>query len=682
MSPGKSALIAFKAIGENGKGTDISGVIVNSAQKEEVVFRSRHNGMGSFRLAIEAGENYTAKVNLAGGLVKEYSLPPVKNSGTILRVTNTMDSDSLTLIAGATADITASAQNFFLVAKARGIVCYAGIVNFSKGDVVRKISKSLFPTGVTRFTLMTAAYRPLNERLVYTDQHDELKIQLITGRQSNRLRDSIELQLNITDREGNPVKGNFSLAVTEDAQVKNDTCRENILTRMLLKSELRGYVDGPGYYFSKAADAWQALDNLLLTQGWTGYSWDTVLNPPSLAYKPGQDLEVNGHVFNVFNKPIKGSHVLLFSKSPVILMDTLTDNLGVFTFNRFPRIDTPVFILKAVNKNGNSFNVGISVDEARRPDFIKPPAPLIMPWYVNSDTTFLRYNKTNELKVQEGGIPIRGMLLKEVKIRAKKIIRGSQNLNGPGNADIVLDEADLQKSGKKNLLELLQGKIKGFTSKSFTDTGSWSFIQNIQQPILLDPNVTGSPSRLWYFVNNRPIKFIVDGIAVADIYPTSSHDLFSYQGCFNTMNNFLLNVNAEDIKGVEVDFSGKYTSLYIPITHYDVQPTDVSIIEITTRAGHGPGINNTPGIYLYKPLPLSWPKQFYKPKYNLKNLEDNAPDLRSTIDWEPNVVTDKNGKALVWFYAGNTPSAYTVIIEGTDRNGNIGYSYSKISITK
>ena len=108
---------------------------------------------------------------------------------------------------------------------------------------------------------------------------------------------------------------------------------------------------------------------------------------------------------------------------------------------------------------------------------------------------------------------------------------------------------------------------------------------------------------------------------------------------------------------------------------------DAAFVEITTRSGHGPIIDNTPGMYLYKPLPLSWPKEFYKPKYSLKDTVNRLPDLRSTIHWEPNIVIDANGEGKIWFYAADKPTTYSVIIEGADMNGGLGYKIGKITIS-
>jgi len=110
-----------------------------------------------------------------------------------------------------------------------------------------------------------------------------------------------------------------------------------------------------------------------------------------------------------------------------------------------------------------------------------------------------------------------------------------------------------------------------------------------------------------------------------------------------------------------------------------INPELFSFVEITTRGGHGPVIGNTPGMYLYKPLAISWPKQFYKPKYLPGDTTaNNLAAFRPTVDWEPNITTDEQGEATVSFMLPGKASTYTVIIEGTDMNGNFGYQDEKI----
>jgi hypothetical protein len=360
-----------------------------------------------------------------------------------------------------------------------------------------------------------------------------------------------------------------------------------------------------------------------------------------MPYEAETEYKVSGRVNNVFNKGIKKADIVLLSKSPAILMDTVTDDKGRFVFNQFPRVDTPVFVIKSNNRN---FNVNIDMDEPVPPVFNAPKIPLLMPWYVNTDSTLMKFIKSSTQMNRQDYYPGGGRALKEVKITAKKMVNGSYNLNGPGNADVVLDEKQLENSGKKTFMQLLQENVKGF--REYFPMGSI-------HPI--------------YMIYTKPIVFMVDGVMIRTLY--QHFDIEQYLK-FN---------NAEDVKGIEVNSSNKYAMYYMS-KFFPLLPIDsFAFVEITTRE-QGPLIRNTPGLYLYKPLAISWPRQFYKPRYAVTDTSKTI-DLRSTIDWEPNVSTDQNGEATVWFYAGSQPSTYSIIMQGVDGNGLLGYKRKKIVIS-
>ncbi len=457
---GLPAHIGFKAIGEDGKGINISGIITDHNKKQVAAFSSLHLGMGSFDLAVKPGEIYTAKVNLPGGGVKDYPLPAIKGTGTVLSVINPADKDSVTVLLAATNDIAQSGESYFLIGKSRGIICYAAVLNFKEGMVSRNIAKQLFPSGITHFVLTNTKGQPLNERPVFIDHNDNLHIELATDKQVYAPHDSVAVHIAVTDTTETAVAGNFSMAVTDDAQVKQDTLNsENIITRMLLTGDLKGFIEEPGYYLqTKNTQTWQALDNLLLTQGWVNYDWQADKEHPAFAAE--NEFEVKGQVQNGFNKTVKATHVTLLSKSPLLAKDTLTDSDGRFVFRNFPEIDTPAFVIKAVNRHDKSFNVGIVMDDDKPPLYAMAAGPAIQPWYLSSDTALLNTAKNNRTRIEQEYLAPNGHLLKEVKILAKKIVKGSQNLNGAGNADLVLDEKDMIKAGKKSWLDMFEEKYK------------------------------------------------------------------------------------------------------------------------------------------------------------------------------------------------------------------------------
>ncbi|HVS90835.1 MAG TPA: hypothetical protein VHE59_02305 [Mucilaginibacter sp.] len=651
---GINARVGFKAIAQDGKGLNVSGIVSDHTGKTIASFKSLHNGMGSFILLPQPNEVYKARVIFSNGETKDYNLPSVKASGTAISIDNRMEDDSLRVTVAATNDRGRTDDNCFLVARSREIVCYAAVVSFTTNNKVHiAIPKSAFPTGVAHFLLMDADGHPLNERIAFIDHHDDLHIKISPDRSVYEPKDSVRLNINVTDRNGIPVRCDFSLAVTDDAQVKIDSgSLQNILTTVLLTSDLKGYVEDLSYYFQGNMDSWQALDDLLLTQGWVKYE----MIDNKVAYPAETEYTVSGTVDNFVNKPVKGTDVTLLSKSPVILMDTLTDSEGRFSFDRFPKIDTPVFVLKTVNKKGRSWNVNIRMDETSPPALERSKIRWSPPWYWNPDSTLVR-NMQNKTAYNNQFYNIPGShALKGVVIKAKKLINGSQNLNGPGNADIILDEHFMEHQGKKSWWDMIEENVG-----SFADSYRTLFSH--------DPSIP-SYTYEWFFVDGKPAIFIVDGVRLTDVLPPPIKPI--------DVKVYLQSHNAEDIKGIEVMYSGKYSLRYA--TRFDMRPFFAfTFVEITTRSGHGPLVGNTPGMYLFKPIPLSWPKQFYKPKYEVSDTTRQA-DLRSTIDWEPNVITDSLGRAKVSFYAAEKPSTYTVIVEGTDMQGSLGFSRRKIAV--
>jgi len=642
---GFNTRIAFKAVAADGKGINVSGSVVDQDQKEVGVFRPLHTGMGSFDLLAQKGAVYTAKVTSADGTIVSYRLPAVKSSGTVLQVKNI--ADSLLVNIAAVDSLVRAGNSYFLLAKARGVICYAAVVDLRNGKMMHaRLSKNLFPTGIVHLILANAQGQPLNERLVYIDHHDGMLFDIKPDKQVYNPKDSVALHIKVTDRDGDPVVGNFSMAVTDDAQVKADSAGNgNIFSRMLLTSDIKGYVEEPGYYLKDENASRQALDNLLLTQGWVNY------DPPAgkVAFEAQTEFKVHGRVNNIFNKGLQRTEVVLLSTRPQIVMDTVTDKDGRFTFDRFPRVDTPVFVLKSNKRN---FNVNIDVDEIPSPAFAPPASFIDLPWYVNADTTLMRFVRSNNQMQQLQYYPGGGRILKEVRITAKKIVKGSYNPNGAGEADIVVDEKDAEAAGKKTWMQLCEEKIPGF------------------HEILIYDKKTGIVEHA-FRVHYKHFILIVNGEMMSKFLPPGT-----------SMRDFLTGHNAEDIKGLEVARSSKYAYAYARM-FYPSEMIDVdtlAFVEITTRSGDFK-MPFTPGTYLYKPLAISWPKQFYKPKYTIRDTT-NLTDLRSTIDWDPSISTDKNGEAKLWFYAAGTPSVYSIIIEGVDGNGLLGYKRQKLLIAK
>ncbi len=448
--------VGFKAISEDGRGTDVTGKIVNNHQQEVATITSSHKGMGSFELTPQAGENYTATIVMPNKTTKSYPLPPVKTSGTALRVTpKGNDSLEITLTTSPTLTTTPTT---YLIGQARGVVCYAQPVMFKEGSTTIKktIAKDLFPTGIARFTLLSNTNQPLNERMVYIDLNDNLNISVNASKPSYNLRDSIALNIQVKDKDGKPVQGTFSLAVTDDSQVRTDSIGSNILNNLLLTSDLKGTVEEPGWYFEQNTPGRMvALDNLLLTQGWTGYDWKDVFDskPAPLKFDAEPELAIKGRITGVLNNSVGRVTIALLLKTMINKRDTVTkidyvatDKTGRFSFKSShfalspilkslqPANLHPVVLDSSFNESfkmvtigiGKAGNTGITIENE-----FKPPVfttnEILPPWYVNSDTLVLNNNRTKITQLKaEANYRGEGRLLKVVNIADKKIVKGSK----------------------------------------------------------------------------------------------------------------------------------------------------------------------------------------------------------------------------------------------------------------
>jgi len=69
----------------------------------------------------------------------------------------------------------------------------------------------------------------------------------------------------------------------------------------------------------------------------------------------------------------------------------------------------------------------------------------------------------------------------------------------------------------------------------------------------------------------------------------------------------------------------------------------------------------------------NYTKEFYAPVYEAeKQQKDPVPDLRTTIFWQANVITDKNGQATISYYNADRPNPIKIIVEGVDAFSRLG----------
>ncbi|MBE7178828.1 MAG: TonB-dependent receptor plug domain-containing protein, partial [Mucilaginibacter polytrichastri] len=457
--------VAFKATGADGLGVDVKGIVTDNTGTEIATFASQHLGMGSVSFSPMEGKTYKAKVTFADGSTRTVDLPPVSANGFSLAIFDNDPQNFTVRITPSAAAAAIAGNSINLVAQSGGKVYYAAKSPIDKNAFSATVAKSRFPSGIVQFTLFNGNGEPMNERVAFVNKPDKLNVTVSTDKPGYEPREKTRMNIEVKDPAGKPVQGSFSISVTDAGLVPPDAAESNILTNILLTSDIRGYVENPNYYFENYNDKKRSdLDMLMLTQGYRRFEWRQVMNNifPALSFQPEKGLQISGRVTTTGRKPVPNGKVTLFSTSGgATVIDTVTDAQGRFSFNNILFPDSTKFVVQARTEK-NKKNVEIELDGV--------PTQLATRNRNTGDVTVkmsdaqMAYAKNSKKQyddMRKYGLVNKSIVLGEVKITDKKNpVKNSANLNGAGNADQVI-RADQLMQGCYSLAQCLQGRLLG-----------------------------------------------------------------------------------------------------------------------------------------------------------------------------------------------------------------------------
>lgn len=617
--------VAFKAVGTDGIGKKISGYISNNDGQKILEFESEHAGMGTFTLKPIAGQTYIANVKFPDGSESKFLLPKAETQGFILSVDN-LDSTNLVVKINASSALVAEGGDVTLIAQSNSVIKFVSKNKVDNSILIAKIPKNRFPTGILQLTVFNQLNQPVAERLVFINHNDFLNVSL-KGPKASAIRKKVKIDLDVKDNSGKPVLGSFSVAVTDAVKVNLED-ESTILTNLLLTSDIKGYVEKPNYYFTAVSEQKIShLDNLMLTQGWRRFNWKNILsdNYPSLLYQPENGITISGRITQK-KKPIIGGKVMLMSPNGgMFLQDTLSNDDGQFSFSNLMFIDSTRFLIQARTAKDKAM-VDIELD--------KNPFQMVSKKVNNTEINFNNalnnYLKNNSKQYE--ALRNKGIMLNEITIKEKRksrVVEGSSNLSG--YADVVINSEELETAVTTGLNDFLVGRVAGLEIRDSVAFLTRSMYSNLKA-------IT-------------PMMLIYDGIRVDPVR--------------------LGEINPIDVEGVEI-LKGSSASIY-------GMQGGGGVIIVTSKM---PGIRKNPvytadGVLTFYPKGYYKTREFYMPNYDGPISNQNIPDLRTTIYWQPNIIV-KDGKASFEFFNSDGKGLYKITLEGIDLNGNLArhiYNY-------
>lgn len=600
-------IVGFKAIGTNGLSVEIEGAIYNQNNEEITEIRSLHKGMGKLIIKTNPDESYYAKVTSSKGLTKRFELPKTQKEGIALQISNGKGKIFYSTINKTSIDN----KQLFLLVHTRGVVYYLRTLMESDGV----IAATTLPAGISTISVMDSLGNIYCERLVFNKPELLPLVKMTADKTWYSKRSPVKLDFNVLSSNGKPFAGDFSLSITDMVNVENDTVSDNILSNLLLTSDLKGYIEDPAAYFVDNSSATNAkIDLLMLTQGWRRFKTEDYTKGRYPEFKHYMEVgqTVSGKVLNLLNKPVKGTDIIFLSAYKNRIVLEKTDSAGRFLIQGIEYPDSTTMIVKAKSKT-KLVDVEVKTDK----DEFPPINTFIPQDEIKSNVPPAKYfQMIKEKYYSEGGMLMVNLEEFTVNAEAKK----SNDLTEfyAGMADTNIGQERLEDFPGMGVLDLLSMQA------GIQVNGQEVSIRN---------------------AGRNPL-FIIDGIETENIED-------------------VLYLNSNDIENIAIFKGGASTAMW-------GSKGGSGVIAITLKRGYTPKAITPPSLVHISPLGFQKPVEFYMPKYEVDSVRQQIkPDLRTTIYWNPKIKSDVNGNFQVNFYTADQPNNYRVILEGISNTGEI-----------
>lgn len=615
--------VGVKATNRFGQGVPIEARIIEKESKLEITTcKSNHLGIGSFKFYPFKDKMYAAIVRFPDGSENEFDLPKVQAEGVVLSIDNIEKEKIKVRITANLTTEDAKARELFLIGQQAGKVYFYVKMVAQSAALINEVLTDNLPSGIVHFTLFDGYGKPHCERLVFISHQEQMpKVEIIAEKATYKPREKVTLKIEANNNGGEAIEGDFSMAVIDAEKVKMPSLfEENILTYFGLSSELKGRIEQPAYYFQDTPEAKQALDKLMLTQGWRRFKWKDVLANqfPTFAYPIEQSLYINGTASGVFTD-LKNGKITVLSKKINLLSTTETDENGRFSVAGLDFTDTADITIQARTRKDGKM-VGMTLDKK---DF--PKIPKNYKSDLNTHAYSLAYLE-NYQKILAAERAFRTendvRMLKEVTIKSTKIEEEKSPFKIHSSADAVIKGDDiLNGSTQGNVLYALQGRVAGVQ--------------------VLPGAFGGSP------------RIIIRGLGSIN---SGTAPLFIFDG-MQVDANFFTALSPNDVESIEV-LKGASGAIY------GMNGAN-GVIAVYSKRGLGSQPPKPSNIISFTMMGYDKAREFYQPRYDTLSKEAQLkPDLRTTIYWNPKVKTQKNTNADISFFCADSPSTYKVILEG------------------
>jgi hypothetical protein len=490
-----------------------SGYITETVSKEKIAeFTSLDQNVALTQFIPFAGYQYQIIVEDQAGQQQTINLPPAASSGAHLEVYNFNDSIQYII---RFKNIPGSGKGYKLIGTINDEIVYEAMIRRSDSALSRFIPAANLYNGILRITLFDEEDHAVAERLCFVKPTTlTIKTPVFTDKKLNGAPRSFNVLQFQSDTVENPLS-----VVVLDADTKDPLEDENFLSALWLNGDLSKPIEKSAQYFKNPVPhSAAALDAVLISETWKGFSWKDILNHkfPSIKHLPDNYISYKGTVFRN-KKLVTNENVNLFFYFPDSskqFVQAKTDNMGSFGLSHLFFYDTAKVFYQLNQKKEAAKDINIQFEMVNKPvpyqQFFPPTTYALVDRQANDQQPEIVTRAINTLNNRQF-IDDKYKLLEEVKVKAKaknatqkleeQLSSGAFRSFNETVFDFVNGEQHAE--GYTNILQWLQGRVAGL-QVTMGDNGD------------LVPVIRGSQVGI-YIDEMRSDASMLNGFSVSDI---------------------------------------------------------------------------------------------------------------------------------------------------------------------
>jgi len=334
--------------------SNLEGKIVDSKNKEITNFKLNKMGIGRVSFIPKYLERYNAVIDYKGKKQTVLLNNKVENKGVILKISSNKDHAILSILGNKYTKAFIKNNKYTLILHDGKNIEEIPINFEDKLTISLKIPLEKLSKGINVFTLFNEDNIPVSERLFFNFKGLNLKESKLISSNTNNGKTSVNFQFNNIN---NTNYNNVSVSVLPKG-TKSYRKSNNMISQVLLKPYINGFVENANYYFSDINQQKKhELDNLLITQGWSSYEWMTIFNNKNkFNYTFDEGITIK---FNVPTKKKESNFLIHPLKENEPKLISFDDKIKSFTaYKYFPEDDEKLYLSK-ISKSGKVENVPV-----------------------------------------------------------------------------------------------------------------------------------------------------------------------------------------------------------------------------------------------------------------------------------------------------------------------------------